>query len=83
VQQNQNTEQSGDASNQSQSTTTVTINGQQVAVPANGEVHQTINGANSQTNISVQSNHSSTSSGNSASNTNNSSVNMNVTSESH
>ena len=73
-------ETSGAASNDSQSTTNVTVNGQRVDVPANGSYSQTIEDGNSRTEIRTESNHSNTTTGNGSSSSNNSSVNINISS---
>lgn len=68
--------------NQSASNTKVTVNGQDIAVPDNGEVHQTISDGNTTTTIDAQASSSSSASAGQASNSNSSSLNVNVNSSS-
>jgi hypothetical protein len=67
-------------SSNSRSTTSVTVNGQRVDVPANGSYSQTIDDGNSHSEIHSQSTHTSTTNGSNTSNSNYSSVNINISS---
>lgn len=67
---------------QSSSSTEITVNGRKVETPANGSFKQTYTENGATTDISVDSNHSSTTSGNGASNSSSSSVQLNVNSRS-
>lgn len=67
---------------QSSSSTEITVNGRKVEAPANGSFKQTYTENGATTDISVDSNHSSTTSGNGASNSSSSSVQLNVNSRS-
>lgn len=68
------------AANSNQSSTTVTVNGKKVEVPANGSYSQTVDENGTHTEIKANSNHSSSTSGNSSNNSSSSSVNINISS---
>lgn len=49
----------GQAQSQSSTQTSVTVNGQSIDVPANGQVHQTITDSNGQTKVDINAQHQS------------------------
>lgn len=74
----------GGSGSTSNSSTSVTVNGQQIDLPENGSYSGTIDNGTSQTKVESNSSHSSSSSqnGNSSSSSSRSSVNINISSES-